>query len=99
MDLWNQLDRLVGKALETERGKRFTVIAVDRDQPSRAVIVEPASTGVPRAIRRVSFDRAETLGLGGSIRPADVIRANDGEFNSAYVATMLRAAHRQEPVS
>jgi hypothetical protein len=91
-NLWNRVELLSGKTLETIRGQRFDIVEVDRSSLNAAVVIIPASTGVRSPIARNSFERGESLGLGKAVRSIDVKRAAAYEWNPIYVSAILREA-------
>ena len=93
-DLWEKLKRLERVTLQTERGKSFDVISVDRSRENGAVIVEPNSSRKQRPIARSCFDDAQALGLGTAIRPIDVKDSGASDWNPTYVAAILKAVSR-----
>jgi len=54
------------------------------------VVVTPSSSGKPRAIAVVCFERGEVLGQGKSVRAVAIRKSGVSEWDSAYVAAILR---------
>ena len=90
--LWERIQALEGRTLQTVSGRTsFDIAAVDDGY----VLVVPRSSK-PRPINRQEFDLAEVLGLTtADVIPSELAQARISEFNTAYVAAIIRAAVRQ----
>lgn len=85
---WMWASGLPGETIQTVTGRPFAVVAASR---SGGITLVPESTGKLRTVTAEEFDKAIALRLRGrDLSPWRIQHEGASEYNSAYVAAILR---------